>query len=136
MLREYRCTGAGAGFQQWVFKFDNLLPKKKSKIIEFSDYLLFGRLFILLLTYMLLFSKRRILELIRREVFFTKGLFGSQPHFAKLNFGCHSFVGRCLVLATLWRVIFYFSYDPLVIELLFLPILAKVWLQIFYPHFL
>jgi hypothetical protein len=44
-------------------------PKKKSKIIEFSDYLLFGRLFILLLTYMLLFSKRRILEVIRREVF-------------------------------------------------------------------
>jgi hypothetical protein len=65
-------SGAGAGFQQWVFKFDNLLPKKKSKIIEFSDYLLFGRLFILLRTYMLLFSKRRILELIRREVFFTK----------------------------------------------------------------
>jgi hypothetical protein len=63
--------------------------------------------------------------------FGTRGLFGSQPHFAKPNFGCHSFIGRCLVLATLWRVIFYFSYDPLVIELLSLPILAKVWLQIF-----
>jgi hypothetical protein len=61
----------------------------------------------------------------------NKGMFGSQPHFAKPNFGCHSFIGRCLVLATLWRVIFYFSYDPLVIELLFLPILTKFWLQIF-----
>jgi hypothetical protein len=59
------------------------------------------------------------------------GLFGSQPHFAKLNFGCHSFIGRCLVLATLWCAIFYFLYDPFVIELLSLPILAKVWLQIF-----
>jgi hypothetical protein len=48
------------------------------------------------------------------------GLFGSQSHFAKLKLDYHSFVGRCVIYAKLWLLIFCFSYDPLIIEQ-FLP---------------
>jgi hypothetical protein len=58
-----------------------------------------------------------------------KGVFGSQPHFAKPKFGCHNLVGMCLVFATLWLVIFYFQCGPFVIELLLLPKFGFIFLS-------